>query len=348
VKNASGTTLREISELTGVSRMAVSLALRGKNGVSEATRRKVHQAAKKLGYEPDPEVAKLMSRIRSRQSQDTQSCIALLTSGHSSDDWKHFTTEKKYVQGAVERARKYGYRMEPFWIDDPEVTPDRLSRILWSRGIEGVIIAPLMRRLVEGVSREIELDFTLFSMVEISETIESPELDRAIHDQYTSMIRVLDELNDLGYQRPGLVIEDALDLRVNGKWTAAYLYVKRRRKYLLPPLVTEGRTQTAFNRWYKKYQPDVVISVDRLGFDFIQKAGLDIPKNVSYATLDLDSRNLDSSRIAGIDQNSRRVGAAAVDMLVAAIQRGHRGIPDHPTRMEIEGTWKPGGSAPKQ
>jgi len=31
-----------------------------------------------------------------------------------------------------------------------------------------------------------------------------------------------------------------------------------------------------------------------------------------------------------------------VDMLVAAIQRGQRGVPEHPLRTEIEGTWIPG------
>lgn len=56
-------------------------------------------------------------------------------------------------------------------------------------------------------------------MVVISETVESPDLDRAIHDQYTAMIKCLDELTALGYQSIGLVLEEALDVRVNGKWT---------------------------------------------------------------------------------------------------------------------------------
>jgi len=80
--------LREIADRTGISRMAVSLALRGKSGVSEATRKKVLKVAQELGYEPDPEVARLLSHIRVKKSVDTKACLALLTSGATPQDWK--------------------------------------------------------------------------------------------------------------------------------------------------------------------------------------------------------------------------------------------------------------------
>jgi len=65
-QEASRATLRETAERAGVPRRAVSLALRGKAGVSAATRRKILRLAKQLGYRPDPEVSKLLARIRSR------------------------------------------------------------------------------------------------------------------------------------------------------------------------------------------------------------------------------------------------------------------------------------------
>lgn len=46
-------TLRDVSEASGVSEMTVSRVLRGKGDVSDATRHKVKQAAKKLGYVPN-------------------------------------------------------------------------------------------------------------------------------------------------------------------------------------------------------------------------------------------------------------------------------------------------------
>ncbi len=95
-------------------------------------------------------------------------------------------TERKYVEGAQGRAVEYGYRVDEFWINQPGMTMARLGNILWSRGIEGVVIAPLQERLSGKRSRSIHLDFKLFSSVEISETVEWPDLDRSNHDQYTS------------------------------------------------------------------------------------------------------------------------------------------------------------------
>ena len=46
-------TLRDVSEASGVSEMTVSRVLRGKGDVSEATRAKVKEAAKRLGYVPN-------------------------------------------------------------------------------------------------------------------------------------------------------------------------------------------------------------------------------------------------------------------------------------------------------
>src|SRR6266481_95061 len=341
---------REIADRTGISRMAVSLALRGKSGVSETTRSKVLKVAKELGYEPDPEVARLLSHIRVKKPVNTKACLALLTSGATSQDWKLYPTERKYVEGAHSRAKEYGYHIEQFWINEPGMTLSRLGNIVWSRGIEGVIIAPLQSKLSGTAPRSIRLDFNLFSAVEISETVEWPDLDRAVHDQYTSMLKALDELSALNYRTIGFVLEEALDLRVNGKWTAAYLRNRNQwgARRLPPPLIVPFPRQAAFNRWFDRYRPDAIISVDRLGLHFLIEKGLDIPGEVGYASLDVDGDARDYPDVSGIDQNSDIVGAAAVDMLVAAINRGQRGIPVHPLRTEVEGSLKPGKSTIKK
>lgn len=342
----SRTSLREIADKTGITRMAVSLALRGKAGVSEATRKKVLAAAKRLGYEPDPEVAKLLSHIRRKAPATAKACLALLTSGPIREAWKLYVTERKYVEGARDRAREYGYRVDEFWINEPGMTLARLGNIIWSRGIEGVIIAPLQEKLSGAVAREVRLDFNLFSSVEISETIASPDLDRAIHDQYTSMLKVLGELAALNYRVPGLVLEAALDLRVNGKWTAAYLYERQHQRKLPPPLIMASPNQRDFDRWFDRHQPDAIISVDRFALGFLKARKLRVPTDVAYVSLDLDGDAPEHPEASGIDQNSHVVGAAAVDLLVASIQRGERGVPEHPRRTEIEGAWVPGTSAP--
>jgi len=259
-------------------------------------------------------------------------------------------TERKYVEGAHARAKEYGYHIEEFWINETGMTLSRLSNIIWSRGIEGVVIAPLQSKLSEKAPRSIRLDYNLFSAVEISETVEWPDLDRAVHDQYTSMLKALDELSSLNYKIIGLVLEEALDLRVNGKWTAAYLRYRNRwgAKRLPPPLILDLPRQSAFDRWFDRYRPNAIVSVDRFGLHLLIERGLDVPGDLGYASLDVDGDADVYPDVSGIDQNSEIVGAAAVDMLVAAIHRGHRGTPSHPVRVEVEGSWKPGKSTTRK
>jgi LacI family transcriptional regulator len=348
MKSKSPASLRQIAEQTGLSRMAVSMALRGKPGVAESTRKRVAKAAARLGYVPDPEVSKLLSRIRSRSIGEPKECLALLTSGEKRGSWRSFPTESKYVEGAERRSREYGYRLEEFWIDDPSMPPARLSKILWNRGIEGIVLAPIQGRLPEKNRSLTGFNFDPFCSVEISETVETPSLDRAIHDQYTSMRLCLAELASLGYGSVGLVLERALDLRANGRWTAAFL----ERQFSAsgpaapPPLVLETASSSKFSRWFSRHRPDAIVSVDGFALSMLAEAGLSIPRDVAYASLDLDGEAGGRGRFAGIDQNSHLVGAAAVDVLVAAIQRGQTGIPRHPIRLEIEGTWIGGASAP--
>lgn len=48
--------------------------------------------------------------------------------------------------------------------------------------------------------------------------------------------------------------------------------------------------------------------------------------------------------LAGIDENPREVGAAAVDYVAGMIHRNERGVPLLPQRVLIDGTWVDGGT----
>jgi DNA-binding LacI/PurR family transcriptional regulator len=341
-------TLKQIAEHTGLTRMAVSLALRDKPGVSATTRAKVQEIAASLGYVPDPEVSNLMARIRASRPVETKACIGLLTAGPAPVTATSIT-ERKYIDGVIDRARVYGYRVEEFHIGDGGMSASRVSSILWSRGIDGVILRPLQYGISGQSSRAVRFDFERFSSVAISETIITPDFDRSLHDQYTAMLTTMEELTKLGYRRIGLVIEDALNFRVNGRWTAAFMQFQLTsgQPGQPPPLILHDFAQKDFERWFKRHQPDAIVSVNRFGLGFIEHLGLNMPRDIGYASLDLDGEPEGATRITGIDQNSHLVGAAAVDMLVVSMQRKQRGIPLHPMRIEVEGEWKPGNTTRK-
>lgn len=341
-------TLKQIAEHTGLTRMAVSLALRDKPGVSAATRARVLEIAESLGYAPDPEVSNLMARIRASRPAETKACIGLLTAGPSPETVIS-VTERKYIEGVFDRAKIYGYRVEEFHIGEGGLSAARVSSILWSRGIEGVILRPLQFGISGRSARAVRFDFERFSSVAISETIVTPDLDRSLHDQYTAMLITMAELTKLGYHRIGLVIEDALNQRVNGRWSAAFMQFQLSlgNPGLPTPLILADFQSRNFESWFKQHQPDAIVSVNRFGLRFIQQLGLNMPRDIGYASLDLDGEPDGSRHVSGIDQNSHLVGAAAVDMLVVSMQRKQRGIPLHPVRIEVEGEWKPGATTRK-
>jgi len=51
------------------------------------------------------------------------------------------------------KANELGFNLEHFWLGEPGLTHGRLSRILYSRGINGVIIASHAREI------DVELHF---------------------------------------------------------------------------------------------------------------------------------------------------------------------------------------------
>ncbi len=63
------------------------------------------------------------------------------------------------------------------------------------------------------------------------------------------------------------------------------------------------------------------------------------PNDVGFATLGWSETAPEQT---GIRQNWAKVAAAAIDLVIAQLQRNDRGIPDFPKTTLIEGTWMPG------
>ena len=70
--------MQDIADRVGLSRSAVSLALRNHPSIPEATRERVRQAAAELGYRRNPLVAALMMQLRQPRHRATAT-LALIT-----------------------------------------------------------------------------------------------------------------------------------------------------------------------------------------------------------------------------------------------------------------------------
>jgi len=106
VRAVSG--LGAIAAAAGVTRAAVSYALRNKPGVSKVTRARILKIAKQMGYSPDARIASWMLRVRESKSRELLPIAWLNHDRDDKDAWRNAPFLSPYFEGATERADELG------------------------------------------------------------------------------------------------------------------------------------------------------------------------------------------------------------------------------------------------
>lgn len=329
--------------------MTVSLALRKHPKISEATRKKVEAVAAELGYRRNPELSKFMSTIRRKVTDERGLPLAYITTGKERGEWRKSATERQYWEGAQQQAEAYGFYIMEFWLDEPGMTEKRLSQILWSRGIQGLILHPFSGSITERTKQiRLGLNITRFTTVTMGDMLTHPVLNRVVHDHYTSTFQAMDALVKLGYKRIGFCMTGHMDRIVKYRWQAAYrVYCENNPVRKIPPLIRHDLNATHIGEWCEKQKLDAIISAEIRMAAFLDQVGIKMGHDVAYADLDIDPSHENYEGISGIDQNSKAVGTAAVDLLTSGIQRNQCGAPQNPLTLQVEGKWEDRGSTPK-
>ncbi|MEX2382001.1 MAG: LacI family DNA-binding transcriptional regulator [Opitutales bacterium] len=330
--------MREVAEKAGVSVMTVSRALRNDYGVAAATRARVYQAAKAIGYRPNPMLAALMANLRANRAPKSVDVIAFLTSHRERGEWRKSRTFSSFFNGAQERAEQLGFRLEEFWLRQPGMTDPRMSRILRARGISGVIIAPF-----PNPGAPMELQWENFALATIGYSLSTPILHRTTNHQIHSIRLALKKVTECGYRRIGLVLDSANDQRADHNWVMALLHYQRDvpAKDRIPPLLPDALTPSLVREWLRKWKPDSIIGARMELSDWLHDSGVRVPDDMGYVNID---RYPVMTGVAGIDEKSRAVGASAVNLVVEQLYFNERGIPGEPKVVLIEGAWVDGST----
>jgi DNA-binding LacI/PurR family transcriptional regulator len=331
-------TLKDIAQEAGVSLMTVSRALRNQSNLSSATRAKVQQIAKKLGYRPNPLVSALMSYRRAARPVRQNLSLGFITNFPAREGWRVSKIYEDFHRGAAESADRHGYRLEEFWLRSPGMTSERMSSILYHRNISGLVIAPLPVSL-----GHLRLDWEQFSAVTFGYSLARPLLHRAVNHQFRSMRLAMRRLRRLGYRRIGLAMAASYDQRVDHHWVGSYLGEQHHYKPAeqVPLLVIEDEdwNEATFATWFKQHRPDVIISQQEEILNWLKNLGRKVPGDVGFAHLNAPDA---AGTFGGIHQNGVVVGSVAVDFLVGMINRNERGIPELAHSILVEGTWVDG------
>jgi LacI family transcriptional regulator len=340
IMNERRVTLADVARKAGVHVTTVSLALRNHPRLPASTRERLQALATQMGYTPDPFLRALVAyrgKVMPRRNPPT---LAYITNWNSRWGWKKVTAHPDFFSGAQAKAKELGFNLEHFWMREPGLTHGRLSRILYARGINGLIIASHVRE----IDVALHFDWERFSAVKIDYFPHQPELHNVTNNQMQIIRLAMEKVIAAGYRRIGFVMDEGYDITVDRLWSAGFLWEQNtlRRSERIPAYMLPNAVP--FAQWYRKNRPEVIISKAEFVLPEFKALGLRLPRDVAFVDIFLEQTN--SRATAGVRQNHATVGELAVEILAGQLQHNKFGVPEIPTTTYVEGTWQDGASCP--
>lgn len=338
-RHANTPSLGQIAQQAGVSRAAVSMALRNHPRIPEATRQRIQSIAAKLGWRPNPLLAEAMSAIRAGQPPAERVTLAYITAHAKRDAWRRVPFFRRCHEGAAARAAGAGYQLEHFWLGEADGHAARLGDILYARGIVGVLIAPLPEPAA------LDLQWSRFAAAAVAYTLTEPRLHRAADNHCASARVAVARLHATGRRRIGLALGASYERRVHGLWSAGYLWQTHELGIEDQTLLHRPSelTENTFIAWVRRTKPDAILGTDVRLLGWLRGAGYSLPGDIAFASLDLPDAD---GSVAGVYQDAFGIGACAVDLLAGQLLRHERGLPEKPRTLIVDGRWCDGATAP--
>lgn len=327
--------IREVAEVARVSMMTVSRALSNHPHVHPRLKQQVLAAARKTGYKPDPELRKLMIHLRKRKALRLQGSICSFEAkawDKASDSY--FSALK---QSAKARAESLGFAWETFPLEDFISNPERCSRILYYRGVEGILITPTPLRMNLSKLPD-NAHWERFSVVTATSSILSPAFRKVMPDYFRNMMSICSKLEEDGYQRFGLVLARALDKRVQHLYTGAFaaFHLSTQRSMIPPVLFSHPNGFDTLPEWYHREKPDaLIVGSSCIAKEITEELNIPLNGHVPIAAVTL----MDDST-AGINERPEDIGAMAAETLGTMIVHHEKGAITKPAVTLVEGEWK--------
>lgn len=328
-------TLRSLARRLGVSVATVSQALRDSPRSSAATRERVQRAAKKAGYQINPLLGAALSAVRRARHQQFRGTLAVVDMNEES---RFVPFRREIAIGAEERARQLGFQTAMFELGptEPALPVTRLPAVLHARGIAGALFMPF------NVAQDLSgFDLRRLAAVQMDHSLVRPRLHTILPDHFISMINALERLTERGYRRIGLCLEEHRDARLKGKWSAAFhaFFRAATPEPAIPVLIEPQLTRAPFLAWYRRHRPDLIIGHMQAMVGWLEEIGVRVPAKVGFFNLNTTER---TGPCAGLNLQPRRLGAAAIETIVAMLHRQETGVPADPQTITLEAKWVDG------
>ena len=339
-------TLADIAAQAGVHLTTVSLALRDHPSIPPATRARIREVAKKFGYQRDPQLDALNFHRSRHNPQNRGTSMAFVVHAGTTRLFSGSHYQPLVYAGAKAAAEAHGHSLDIFVVGQGHLAPARLNNILNTRGITGILLSTF-----EIDIDQLDLDWDQFCAVKIECLHLTPHLDAVTNDQLQVARLAMRRLRALGYRRIGLATAREDQMRLAESFDMGVLIEQSSlpENECVPPLIFSLAEVPNLPRlipeWMKAQKVDVIISNWNELFDAFAAAGVKLPQDVAFASLDVPTG---MPHVAGIVQNHHLVGQRAMEQLTIMTDAYQRGIPDAQTITCIPGHWQDGTTAPKK
>ena len=330
-----------IAEKLGISKASVSLALRDIGTLSPKLVAKVKQAAKAMGYRPNP----ILSSLASKHFRDPHA-----SSGATVLAINFLANSSQYFSQLRVRAEELGYTISEMNAKTVQkFTNPGLT--LYNRGIQGIL---LVGPIPPGFFRK-NFDWSLFSVVQCGRFFHPLPFDTVRPNIFQAIKLIYENTRKAGYKRIGFavgrhepILEDD-ESRLSAVLGLQQIY--HADAFAPPPFfnILNG-PKSELIQWVEAHQLDCVVGFHIGQCADIMEGGWQVPEQIGFACLHLnqgvtlgDARNLS---IAGVEQNMPEIAFQSVNLLDQNIRHHIRGISPSPKSLLIDSEWIDGDSLP--
>ncbi len=336
------TTQQDIARALGVDKSTVSLALRNHPSISASTRKRVKELAEQLAYRPDPAVVSLARHRWAGRATGGESVFAYIVDS----EMKNFSGHRRFYQGCQERAHERGYRLERFDLAQYP-SPESVGRVLYNRGIRGLLIPQLSRSPSPNIQQLNSDHFTIVCLdqgwIEVPYHLVTPDIFAETRLTWRTVI-------ERGYRRIGGAILNhcppALDdaARLGASLISQQEWIAPQDR--IPLLQSSPLDRDAFFQWMHTHRPDVVIGFISRVKHWLVEGGWRVPEDVAFAGLIIVTER--DPDITGCISQGDQIGRSGVDALVSAIAEGEWGVPAQQRKLMLQPIWNEGVTLPRR
>ncbi len=321
--NREYVSIRRIAEKLGISKSAVSLALKDSPRIKKETVLRVKKAAEELGYRKNSMVSNMMSHMRKSSVGNFRETIALLNGNRDKNAFKNHSTLPIYKKSVMKEAAEFGYNIDEFWLLDPLLNCKKLSSIMRARGIRGGII---MGHTEDCVFKSYAKIWSDFKIVSVGISVHNPAYELVCSNQFEVSRKAVERLVQLGFRRPAIVVDKDIDYLVDGRFYGGFfsaLYdadIKER----IDPFGESINSPTYYlnlQKFIERENPDVILYMFGKTGDFISKY-LRQKDGSKYPIAQLERRNdgkISARDWSGMEQNNDISAEFAVRRLAALL-----------------------------